>query len=170
MTKETGQQATLILGLGNVLMGDEGFGVHVVRRLKGIDLPGNIRVVEGGVGGFGLLNHLDGVERLLIIDAMMTDSLPGELLIVKPGPNLTEPSKRVLSFHQIGALELVAMGQLLGYEPQTSFMVTRPERIEMGMELSPSVEKAVGRAARLIEEMCRGDFAMLERSENSCTL
>ncbi|MBL7209032.1 MAG: hydrogenase maturation protease, partial [Dehalococcoidia bacterium] len=67
MTKSTGDGTTMVLGVGNLLLGDEGFGVHVVRRLKERKLPGHVRVEEGGVGGFNLLGYLDGVKRLLVV-------------------------------------------------------------------------------------------------------
>ncbi len=170
MTEKPAPGTTLVLGLGNLLLGDEGFGIEVARRLKEAKLPSYVRVEEGGVGGFNLLGYLDGVARLLIVDAMMTDLPPGELLLFKPGATFGEPGKRILSFHQVGAWELVQMWGLLGYEPETFFLVTRPEKLEWSMELSPPVQIAAGRAVNLIVEMCQENFARLERSPGLCTL
>ena len=159
---------TLILGLGNILLTDEGFGVHVARRLKETDLPDNVRVEEGGVGGFDMLGYLDGVERLLVIDVMMVDAPPGTLLLLEPGPELNEPGKRILSFHQVGAMELVKLWGLLGYEPEIHFLVTRPEKIEWGTELSPSLHNAVEQAVMMVKKLCKNNFKQLERSQNLC--
>jgi hydrogenase maturation protease len=161
---------TLILGVGNTIMGDEGFGVYVARRLKEIKLPNNVRVEEGGVGGFNLLGLLGGVSRLIVVDIMMTDKPPGELLFFKPGPDFSEPGKRIISFHQVGVLELVQMWGLLGYQPEIFFLVTRPEKLEWGTELSPPVRRAADKAIRLLNELCFDNFAGLERSANLCTL
>lgn len=170
MAGQNSPEATLILGVGNIIMGDEGFGVHVARRLKETELPVNVRIEEGGVGGFNLLGSLEGVGRLIVVDIMMTDKPPGELLFFKPGPGLSEPGKRIISFHQVGVLELVQMWGLLGYEPEIFFLVTRPEKLEWGMELSPIVQLAAEKAFRLLKELCLDNFAGLERSAGLCTL
>ncbi|OGO32719.1 MAG: hypothetical protein A2Z29_07860 [Chloroflexi bacterium RBG_16_56_11] len=167
-TQTADNQTTLILGLGNILLGDEGFGVHVARCLKQIHLPDYVRIEEGGVGGFNLLGCLSGVERLVVVDAMMLDSPPGELLIWKPGPNFRETGKNILSFHQVGIIELVHMWGLLGYEPEILFLVTRPEKMEPVIELSPRLRSAAEQAAKLIEKLCANDFADLGKSEDLC--
>jgi hydrogenase maturation protease len=157
---------TLVLGVGNPLLGDEGFGVHVARRLKEVELPSHVKVLEGGIGGFNLLGFLEEVERLLVVDVMMLDAAPGELRLLKPGPELQEPGKEIISFHQIGVLELVQMWGLLGYEPEMLFLVTRPEKIEWSTELSPPLQAAVERAIELIPVLCRESFE--KESEGLC--
>lgn len=151
-------------------MGDEGFGVHVARTLQEGELPARIRVEEGGVGGFNLLGSLEGVTRLIVVDIMILDIPPGELLLFRPGENFSEPGKNVVSFHQFGVIELVKMWGLINCRPETFFLVTRPEKLEWGMELSPPVETAADKAVRMIKEMFLDDFTRLERSVSSCTL
>ena len=158
----------LILGLGNILLSDEGFGVHVARRLKEIELPENVRVEEGGVGGFDMLGYLDGVERLLVVDAMMVDTPPGQLTLLEPGPELNEPGKCIMSFHQVGAIDLVKMWSLLDLEPEIHFLVTRPEKIGWGMELSPSLQSAVTPAAEIVKDLCENNFKQTERNKSLC--
>lgn len=154
MTENSGNGTTMVLGVGNLLMGDEGFGVHVVRRLKEVELPSHVRVAEGGVGGFNLLGYLEGVKRLLVVDVMMTDSPPGELRLLRSDQKPEEPGKQILSFHQVGILELVKMWGLLGYEPEIMFLVTRPEKIEWGTELSPPLQSAADQATKMIQHLC----------------
>jgi hydrogenase maturation protease len=170
VARQTSPENTLILGVGNVIMGDEGFGVHVVRRLKEIELPANVRTEEGGVGGFNLLGSLEGVSRLIVVDIMMIDMPHGEVCFFKPGPDFGEPGKKIISFHQVGVIELVQMWGLLGYQPEIFFLVTRPEKLEWGMELSPVVQSAADKAVRLLKELCHDNFAGLERSTSLCTL
>ena len=105
----TSPETTLILGVGNIIMGDEGFGVHVVRRLKEMEPPVNVRIEEGGVGGFNLLGLQDGIDRLIVVDVMMIDKPLGEVLLFKPDATLVEPGKKIISFHQVGVLELAQM-------------------------------------------------------------
>ena len=159
---------TLILGVGNIIMGDEGFGIHVVRRLKEYGLPPEVRVEEGGVGGFNLLGSLEGVSRIILVDVMMIGLTPGEVCLFKPGPGFREPGKNIVSFHQVGVIELVHMWGLLGHEPEVLFLVTRPETMAPGMELSPGLQSTAEEAARLIEKLCLNNFADLERSVDSC--
>lgn len=154
MTENSGNGTTMVLGLGNLLMGDEGFGVHVVRRLKEVGLPSHVRVVEGGVGGFNLLGYLEGVKWLLVVDVMMTDSPPGELRLLNSDQKPEERGKQILSFHQVGILELVKMWGLLGYEPEIMFLVTRPEKIEWSTELSPPLQSAADQATKMIQHLC----------------
>ncbi len=160
---------TLVLGIGNIIMGDEGFGIQVVRRLGGANLPPSVRLEEGGVGGFNLLGSLEGMSRVIVVDVMMTDLPPGEIRLFRPGPGFGEPGKTIVSFHQVGALELVQMWGLLGEAPEVYYLVTRPERIAWGTELSPPVEAAAAKAARLLREISADDFAVLERSARLCT-
>ena len=167
MTENSGNGVTMVLGLGNLLLGDEGFGIHVVRRLREVELPGNVRVVEGGVGGFNLLGHLDGVKRLLVVDVMMMDSPPGKLHLLKKKPE--EPGKQILSFHQVGVLELLKIWGLLGHEPEVILLVTRPEKMEWSTELSPPVQNSAEKAIKLITELTRSYFTELERSQELCT-
>ena len=151
-------------------MSDEGFGVHVVGKLKDIELPPGVKVEEGGVGGFNLLSVLEGIQRVIVVDVMMMDLAPGEICLFKPGPGFREPGKNILSFHQVGVPELVSMWGLLGHEPEIYFLVTRPEKLAWGMELSPPVMAAAGKAVELLKELCRDDFVTLERSVSACTL
>jgi hydrogenase maturation protease len=167
MTENIRNGTTLVLGLGNILMGDEGFGIHVVRQLKEVKLPSYVRVQEGGVGGFNLLGHLEGVEHLVVVDVMMLPSPPGKLQVITPGPELSEPGKIILSFHQVGVLDLVQMWGLIGYEPETIFLVTRPQKMEWGTELSPPLQLAVGKATEMLQELCTN---FTKRSQRLCTI
>ena len=105
-----------------------------------------------------------------MVDIMMLDTAPGEVCLFKPGPDFREPGKNIVSFHQVGVLELVQMWGLLGYEPEVFFLVTRPEKLDWGTELTPTMNAAVNKAIRLLGEICHDNFATIERSVSSCTL
>jgi len=153
----------LILGVGNIIMGDDGFGVHVARRLKDAALPPYVRVEEGGVGGLNLLGLLEGVGRLIIVDTMVTDKPDGELVFFRPGQGFGEPGKKAVSFHQLGVLELLQMWSLLGHEIEVYFLVTRPQNLSWGSRLSPPLQTAVDRAVEFLQELVCNNFASLER-------
>ena len=144
----------MVLGLGNILMGDEGFGVHVVRRLQQSELPCQVRIVEGGVEGLNLLGHLEGIKRLLVVDVMMIDIKPGELRLIEAEQMPGEPGKQIVSFHQVGVLELMHLAELIGYQPEVTFLVTRPEIMDWNMELSPKLQSAVDQAVEEVRKWC----------------
>jgi hydrogenase maturation protease len=154
---------TLILGAGNIAAGDEGFGVHVVRRLKNVKLPLGIRNMEGGVGGFDLLGHLEGLTRLIVVDIMILEQPPGELFLFKPGGNSIEPGKKVVSFHQVGILELIQIAEVIGYKPEVFFLVTPPETMAWSFELSPVLSRAADKAAQFLKEMSENNFIGLKQ-------
>ena len=161
---------TLILGVGNIILSDEGFGVHVARKLKDAELLPDVKVEEGGVGGFDLLALLEGTRRVIVVDVMMMDLAPGDICLFKPGPGFREPGKNILSFHQVGVPELVSLWGLLGHEPDVYLLVTRPEKLDWGMEMTPSVAAAADKAVDMLKDICRDNFARLERSVSVCTL
>ena len=154
---------TLILGAGNIAAGDEGFGVHVARRLMKIPLPGNVRVIEGGVGGFDLLGPLEGVDRLIVVDIMALEKPPGELFLFKPGGKSIEPGKKVVSFHQVGIIELIQIAAMIGRNPEVFILVTPPETMDWNFELSPALSKAADAAAEFLKNMIADDFNGLKK-------
>ena len=99
----------------------------------------------------------------------MTEIPAGEVLLFKPGLDFTEPGKRIISFHQVGVIELIQMWSLLGNQPEVYFLVTRPEKMEWSTELSPPVQSATERAIKLITELAHNNFTELERSQELCT-
>jgi hydrogenase maturation protease len=153
----------LVLGIGNVLLSDEGFGVHVIRRLKQLKVPDNVRIEEGGIGGFNLLGSLDGVDKLLVVDVMWMNTSPGELFVINPEQELKEPGKQIVSFHQIGVLELVQLGKLIGNSPEVTYIVTRPEKMKWSTELSPALQNAVEKAIDLIINKCNEFNSEIEK-------
>jgi len=99
---------TLILGIGNLLMGDEGVGVHAINRLESEyrdRLPSGVRLLDGGVAGFHLLGEIEEADRLVIIDATMDGRPPGTIDRIRPRFSSDYP--RTLSAHDIGLKDLL---------------------------------------------------------------
>ncbi|MGI2336773.1 MAG: hydrogenase maturation protease [Dehalogenimonas sp.] len=149
-------EQTLILGIGNVIMGDEGFGIHVLRRLKEYTFPDHIRLHDGAVAGFDLLGHLEGVERLVIVDVMITDLEPGEIGWMEMDASFNAPNKTDLSFHQVGIVELLQIAELVGHKPKVQFLVTRPEKLEWSFELTEATRQAADKAVAYLVENFNG--------------
>jgi len=157
ITGEVNPARVLVLGLGNVLLQDEGLGVKALNRLvEQYHLPDNVRIMDGGTLGMHLFPHLDGCTHLLILDAVETNSPPGTSARIE-GPDLEQALSRKLSMHQAGVPELLAIGRLVGNLPaQVVVCGLQPETVEWGLDLSPTIAGQMDRLVNLtIEELRR---------------
>lgn len=121
-------------------MSDDGIGVHVVQRLaEEYSFPPGVEIIDGGTLGLDLLPLLEGLEGLLIIDAMETGGPPGTIRRLT-GDDIPIAFETRLSPHQMGLKDLLAVSRLMGTEvPDMVLLGVQPEFIELGMELSPAV-------------------------------
>ena len=108
----------LVLGLGNVLMGDEGVGVHVVRALEKRSLPDYVECLDGGTGGFILLEPLQKAERILLIDAAADTNPPGT--VTRTTPRFSRDYPPTLTAHDIGVKDLLDAFYMQGGTRQMS--------------------------------------------------
>ncbi|WPQ65999.1 hydrogenase maturation protease [Chitinophaga sancti] len=133
---------TLLLGVGNYLMGDEGIGVHVAQRLEiSQDIPG-IDVIDGGTGGFHLLEYFEQYERVILVDATLDGLKPGTIRCIQPKYASDFPPE--ISAHDIGLKDLVSALQLLGKMPELYLFVVSIESIQQqGMELTEEIEGCI---------------------------
>lgn len=105
MTSNAKKKKTLVLGLGNILMGDEGVGVHVVRALEKQALPEDVECLDGGTGGFILLEPLQEAERVILIDATADDRPLGT--VTRTEPQFSKDYPPTLTAHDIGVKDLL---------------------------------------------------------------
>jgi len=136
---------TLILGVGNLLMSDEGVGVHVIQRLVAdYHLPEEVQVLDGGTLGMDLLYYLEGTENLLLIDAVQARKEPGTLVRLEDDEVPAFMSIKI-SPHQLGVPDMLAAAKLKGncYPKRIVLWGVQPELIEIGLNLSPVVESQV---------------------------
>jgi hydrogenase maturation protease len=148
----------LILGIGNLLMRDEGVGVHVARYLtqaEAIDdlyLPPDSSVVDGGTLGLDLLPMLDGARAVIFVDAVDFGAEPGHVQTLK-GRQLEHAFGNHVSPHQVGTADLLALGRLTGALPDRVALVgIQPEAVDLGLEMSPVVEAMVPVAATVVAQ------------------
>lgn len=134
----------LILGVGNLLLSDEGAGLHVIRRLQErYVLPGDVQILDGGTLGMDLLYYLEGSATLLIIDAVETGKAPGWLIRLE-GEAVPAFLSVKVSPHQIGIPDMLFAAKLKGIDPPDIVLWgVQPESLEIGLELSPVVESQV---------------------------
>ncbi len=132
----------LVLGIGNVLMGDEGVGVHVLRQLEQEPCAAGVRLLDGGTGGVSLLTEFDGVQSIILIDATRDGRPAGTITYLHPDRVVDLP--RGLGAHDFGLKDLFAAAALIGQLPGLHLYTISVETIRpMCTELSPAVAAAV---------------------------
>jgi hydrogenase maturation protease len=99
------QKRVVILGVGNLLLSDEGVGVHVANKLLEMDLPEGVEVYEGGTDGFRLMSVVTGADRLIVVDAVKGGGEPGSIYRFEVNDAPSMPDSYKTSVHQIGILE-----------------------------------------------------------------
>jgi len=145
-------QKTVILGIGNILLSDEGIGVHVAYELMKMEMPPGVSVVEGGTDGFRLVNVITEADRLIVVDAVRGGAEPGSIYRFDANDIKSVPSGFMTSVHQIGILEVINLSGLIGKTPKTTVIGIEPKSLQMGLELSPDIKSKVPRIIELVFE------------------
>jgi hydrogenase maturation protease len=148
----------LILGIGNLLMGDEGVGVHAIRILQEETLPTGVELVDGGTGGFNLLSYLGEYPTVILIDAVMDGRDPGAVTVIKP--QFLSDYPRTLAAHDIGLRDLIETAALLGPLPVMYLVTVSISEIGEGTtELTPAIEQALAEIVRSVRNiLCEEGF------------
>lgn len=142
----------LVLGIGNLLMGDEGIGVHTIKALEDITLPKNIVLLDGGTGGFHLLEYLQKYSQIVMVDATMDGNPAGTISVIEP--KFASDFPKSLSAHDIGLKDLVESTALLGELPKIYLITVTIDNIQsMELELSPQVKRAVPNVVEKVIEL-----------------
>lgn len=152
---------TLVAGIGNIFLGDDGFGVETARRLAERDLPAHTEVVDIGVRGVHLAYQLlDGYDTLVLVDATARGEAPGTLYVIEAdGPGCDTGAVPAIDGHRMTPDAVLALlGTLCagtGGEPPRRVLVVgcEPASVDEGIGLSAPVSDAVPEAVRLIEEL-----------------
>lgn len=148
---------TLILGIGNYLMGDEGIGVHIANQLESRVLPDGVDILDGGTGGFHLLEYFEQYSHIILIDATLDSNPVGTIRLIKP--KFATDFPLAMSTHDIGLKDLVSALQLLNKMPHIDLFVVSIESIQQqGIELTPEIEAIV---PTVIERI----FTLLEKKQ-----
>jgi len=140
---------TLVLGLGNVIMGDEGVGVHVVRALEKYALPEGLECLDGGTGGFVLLEPLENADRIVLIDATDDGSPVGT--VTRTTPRFSRDYPPTLTAHDIGVKDLLdAFYMQGGSRDVVLYTISIDPHQSISLDLSESCAQAAQEAERLI--------------------
>ncbi len=147
---------TLILGIGNSILGDDGIGVHVAQELARIIKDENVDVRDVSVDGLNLLDFIVGYDKLVVIDAIVTDDGEvGEIYRLKP-ENICDPSRSAISPHHFNLATTLEIGKRLFPneipEEVAVFAVGTQEVATVTEEMTEKVKKAVPRVVSLVLE------------------
>ncbi len=139
----------MILGVGNILFSDEGFGIRVIEKIQELfELPDNVSVIDGGVLGLNLLGVISEADRLIVVDAIRNKGEAGSFYRLE-GQAIPERVRAKNSLHQIDFLEALTMCQALDKVPETVILGVEPEDIgTLSIDLTPAIQ---GKVDRMIE-------------------
>ena len=148
----------VVIGIGNLLLMDEGIGVHTINELEKHDLPGSIEIYDGGTGGFKLIDLMHGAARVIFIDAVETGKAPGSVTIFSAEEVHSLYNKKKYSLHDTDLMEIIKMTELLDDPPIIEIVGIQPKIINYGTtlskELAGSMSNIVNSVLKRIEEVC----------------
>ena len=132
----------LVMGVGNYLMGDEGVGVHLIQEMAKSKLPEYVDILDGGTGGFLLLNCFEAYSTVIFVDATMHGKPVGTISLIRPKFASDFPS--ALSVHDVGLKDMIEAVYLMKKIPDIHlFTVSIKEIVPMSLELNPKVKSSI---------------------------
>jgi hydrogenase maturation protease len=130
------------MGIGNFLMGDEGLGVHLAQAIAERQLPENVDVLDGGTGGFFLMEYFENYPQVILVDATMDNRPTGTIRLIEP--RFAKDFPRAMSTHDIGLRDLVEGLAILDKLPKIHlFVVSIAEIQSQQIELSPEIAAVI---------------------------
>ena len=136
---------TLVLGLGNPLLGDEGVGLRALEALaSAADFPPSVELLDGGTAGLSLVPRLRSADRVLVLDAVSAGKPPGTVMRLD-GAELGREGFGKISPHQIGLSDILSASRLSGGPEEIVILGVEPASLSLGVGLSAPVESAIGK-------------------------
>jgi hydrogenase maturation protease len=140
----------LILGIGNLLLKDEGVGVHVVKKLKEFHLPDNVEVIDGGTAGLDLTDFIANRKKVIVIDTVKAGEKPGTIYRLTE-KNLNIKPKAIMSFHEIDFLHALYMSEVMGNKPGETIVIgVEPKDMSDGLDLSPEIQERIPKIIEVV--------------------
>ena len=159
----------LVLGLGNILLKDEGVGVHVAKQLQALTLPGNadstgspqVEVIDGGTAGLDILLSQEGLDKLVVVDATRAGRKPGTIYKARLKAGEIDKLTRIfgrdkglkISSHQFGLIDALAAAEKMNCSPREIVIIgVEPKEINYGLELTELVRQRIPEVVNTILE------------------
>ncbi len=142
----------LILGIGNLVLNDEGIGVHIVHMLKAIGMPSDVELLDGGTGGLSLIETLQEYKNLILIDASLDEHPVGT--VRRLSPQYATDCPPLMSTHEVGLREMIDAMRMQGKMPHIELLaISVRHDARLGMQLSTEVRRAIPQVLQLIFEI-----------------
>ncbi len=150
--------SALVLGIGNLLIGDEGVGCLAVEELiKRYQMPSDVECVDGGTAGFELLPLIDNKDHVILIDALRNDMTPGTVVKIE-GEDVPQSFLSSITPHQLGISDVLAAAALTDTLPKKMVLFgVEPKQLDVGIGLSPEVAIGMEKIIKVVVEQLR-DF------------
>jgi hydrogenase maturation protease len=140
----------LILGIGNILLKDEGVGVHTINKIVEMDLPADIEIMDGGTKGIDLLFSIEGRKKVIVVDTVTAGEPPGTIYRFTE-ESLVDMAPGLRTAHGIDFTYVVRTSQMLGTKPdEIIFIGIEPADMSEGIGLSPLIEKRVPALIKMV--------------------
>ncbi|SDL63122.1 hydrogenase maturation protease [Maridesulfovibrio ferrireducens] len=131
----------LVLGVGNILLMDEGVGVHAIEALRKEEWPENVHMVDGGTFTQDLFHVLEGYDGLLVLDIVHAGEAPGTVYMFEEDDLIQNDDQR-LSLHDIDLIDSLHMAEMVGKRPRMRVIGMEPKSYtDWGLEMTPEVQK-----------------------------
>jgi hydrogenase maturation protease len=145
-----GEPKVVVLGVGNLLLGDEGVGVHLIRELDQEELDYvNLKLIDGGTSP-EISALVEGADKVIIIDAVKGGGEPGTIYRLDIGEIAMDSPMR-LSLHQMNILDSLRMLDLIGKRPRSVVVIgIEPKNLDLGLDLSPEIEAKMAELKKLV--------------------
>ncbi len=139
----------VVIGVGNLLLKDEGIGIHAVQALQEQELPADVKLVDGGTSP-DLIAYTRAGDKLIIVDAARAGGEPGTIYRFKP-QDLADERASLASAHEMGVVENLKLMSLAGNEPKEIVIIgIEPGEIEFGTELSPGLQQKLPQIVEVV--------------------
>ena len=146
----------LIVGIGNILLRDEGIGAHAIEAMQDSDLGDRVEILDGGTSGADLVDEVADRKKVIVIDAIKADSKPGTVFRLSMD-DLAARAEGSVSLHEFGLLETMTAAKVMGCQPkEVVIFAVQPKDISPGLELSDEIAAVLPKVVDLaIEEAAK---------------
>lgn len=140
-----------VIGIGNILLRDDGLGVHALAELEKEKLPEGVELVDGGTATLNLIHYFSMYKRIIIMDSLKGGLAPGTIYKLRP-EDITNYKRENLSIHDVQILDVVKMANMLGVQPDVVIYAMEPEEIRFDLEMTDTVRSRIPELVRHVTE------------------
>lgn len=140
-----------VIGIGNILLRDDGIGVHLINELLKENLKQDVDLIDGGTSTFDLLGYFLDNEKIIVVDSLKGGHEPGTIYRITPD-ELGTFIKANSSLHDVQVLDILKQANFMGYNPEVIIIGVEPYEIFYDMELSPTIKNEIPNIIRIIKE------------------